>query len=543
MKGAVFNKKHLAMIGFSFLLVASLTLSFVPPQQQVAAESSDYKLVGYYTAWSPPTNLDPKKLTHINYAFADICWEGEQGAHNDTTPCDEEDGTVVLGDPEADPANLEKLKQLKTENPELKTLVSIGGWSWSKNIALAAATEETRQVFAESAVDYVQTYGMDGVDLDWEFPGAPGAEGNHILDDDPENHVLLLQAIRDALDEAGKEDGKEYLLTIASSVSFAYLDSNGPKFPEIADIVDFINIMAYDFNGAWATTSAHNAPLYEDSNATEAGVHPYNIEAAVQRHLDEGVPADQLVLGLPFYGRSWGGCNEETNGEMVDNGGYQPCSGAGGGNAEPGVYDYGYIQENFIDKGGYKRYWNDEARVPYLYNEEKGEIISYDDPHSLYEKAEFIKNQGLAGGMIWELSQDADNSILLSSISSALGLSEFSPPSVPEPEDPEDPKDDGDDNGEDNGEDNDEDDGEDDENGKDNGDNDGNGGNGDDEDNGDNGDGVDDDKTPPEEDEGNDQGGEKLPETATNSFNFLLIGGVLLLIGIGVYVYQRRRLN
>lgn len=390
-------KGRVAILCFSLLLVSSVLLLHFPKNNSVQAQE-DFKVVGYYTSWGPPANLNPNNLTHINFAFADVCWDGEHGnpevwvpeGERNTWPCTDlqgnegevPNGSVVLGDPESDIRALQTLRELKQVNPDLKTLVSIGGWSWSYNISLAARTDESRKAFAESAVAYVREFGMDGVDLDWEYPVEGGMWNNHRDPSDKENHTLLLKEIRHALNNAEAEDGKEYLLTIASSVSFSYPTNN--ELDKISEIVDFINIMAYDFNGTWTPMSAHNAPLYEDPQAVDADVHPYHIDQAINGHLNAGVPANKLVMGLPFYGRSWGNCNQESTGEMTTiNGGYQLCDGNGDGDLEPGVYSYEYIRGNLVNKNGFKYYWNNNAKVPYLYNDEIGEFITFDNVESI----------------------------------------------------------------------------------------------------------------------------------------------------------------
>src|SRR5690606_5237731 len=113
----------------------------------------------------------------------------------------------------------------------------------------------------------------------------------------------------------------------ASSVGFSYLENT--ELDKISEIVDYINIMTYDFNGSWSPITGHNAPLFEDPKALENDVHPHNVAVAVKGHLEHGVPKRKLVLGIPFYGRSWGNCNPDTEGKMTENGGYQPCSGNG----------------------------------------------------------------------------------------------------------------------------------------------------------------------------------------------------------------------
>src|SRR5699024_5327543 len=145
-------------------------------------------------------------------------------------------GQIVLGDPWADVnkhfdgqddkkwkecqngecGNFEELRKLKEENPNLSTLLSVGGWSCTHKFSDLAADPEARETFAQSAVDIIHTYGFDGIDVDWEYPVGGGLEGNDVSDADKHNMTLLLKDIREALDEAGEEDGEHYLLTIAT---------------------------------------------------------------------------------------------------------------------------------------------------------------------------------------------------------------------------------------------------------------------------------------------------------------------------------------
>ncbi|WP_208589753.1 glycoside hydrolase family 18 protein [Gracilibacillus suaedae] len=420
------------------IVIVAVGLLFLATEEMTASESEDdYRVVGYYTQWSTygrdyqAVDIDASKLTHIVYAFADYCWEGE--GHADTTDCEGvTNGTVVSADPWADYqnpnvlglteeeledwdrdfyGNLGGLAILKDENPGLRTLLSIGGWTFSKNFSHIAASEDTRETFAKSAVAFMRKYEMDGVDIDWEYPVSGGQEGNVHRPEDKENHTLLLQTIRDQLDKAEEEDGKEYELAIASSANPSYLENN--EMEKIAEIVDFIDIMTYDFNGSWQSTSAHNAPLFADPTAMDAGVPDtdvFNVDTAIEGHLNAGVPANKLVMGLPFYGRSWAGCD---NAENSPNGGYyQNCQGAGDGTWEQGVYDYDDIMANKLTDEQYTAYWNDISKVPYLFNEETGEFITYDDERSIADKIAYLENRQLGGAMIWELSADRESRLL-----------------------------------------------------------------------------------------------------------------------------------
>ncbi len=427
---------------FIFFIFGLLVFTSMPTQNSFiqAAETNDYKIIGYYPSWAAygrdyqVWDMDASKVSHINYAFADICWDGRHGNPDPAGPnpqtwaCQDENGnmdapngTIVMGDPWIDAqktnpgdnwddplkGNFKQLIKLKEQNPHLKTLISIGGWTWSNRFSDVAADPVTREQFANSAVDFIRNYGFDGVDIDWEYPVSGGLPGNSTRPEDKQNYVLLLQEVREKLDAAEAEDGTEYLLTIASGASNEYVENN--ELGQIADIVDWINIMTYDFNGGWQTQSGHNAPLYFDPAAEAAGLpkaDTFNVQSAVTRHINDGVPANKLVLGTPFYGRGWSDCDAANNGE------YQNCSPATEGTWENGTFDFSDLEDNYINKNGYQRYWNDKAKVPYLYNASNGNFITYDDEESFGYKTDFIKSEGLAGAMFWDYSGDVNQTLV-----------------------------------------------------------------------------------------------------------------------------------
>lgn len=428
---------RLMLMSMLLLIVSAFGPTTFAAASASTQQEDGYKIVGYFPSWGAygrnfnVADIDGSKLTHINYAFADICWNGIHGNPDPASPnpqtwsCQNEagqainvpNGTIVLGDPWIDAqksfpgdtwdqpirGNLNELIKLKQKYPHLKTIISVGGWSWSNRFSDVAATDATRKAFAQSAVDFIRKYQMDGVDLDWEYPVSGGLPGNSYRPEDKQNHTLLLQEVRNYLDAAEVADGKTYTLTIASSASPTYAQNN--ELDEISEIVDWINIMTYDFNGGWSNQSAHNSPLYLDNAAVAANVEnaaTFNTNSGVQGHLDAGVPAEKIVLGVPFYGRGWTGCAPGPNGD----GQYQQCTGTPAGTWEAGVFDYGDLAANYVNKNGFVRYWNDEAKVPYLYNAASGTFISYDDPQSFENKVNYIKSKGLGGAMFWELSGD-----------------------------------------------------------------------------------------------------------------------------------------
>ncbi|WP_226568589.1 glycosyl hydrolase family 18 protein [Bacillus stratosphericus] len=425
------------------------SLSFFNGESAKASSDKSYKMIGYYPSWGAygrnfqVWDMNVSKVSHINYAFADICWEGRHGNPDPIGPnpqtwsCQDENGvidvpngSIVMGDPWIDAqksnpgdtwdepirGNFKQLLKLKKNHPHLKTFISVGGWTWSNRFSDVAANPAARENFAASAVDFLRKYGFDGVDLDWEYPVSGGLPGNSTRPDDKRNYTLLLQDVREKLDVAEAKDGKKYLLTIASGASPEYVSNT--ELNKIAKTVDWINIMTYDFNGGWQNISAHNAPLFYDPKAKETGVpnaETFNIESTVKRYKEAGVKADKLVLGTPFYGRGWSGC------ESADDGEYQKCGPANEGTWEKGVFDFSDLEKNYINKNGYKKYWNDRAKVPYLYNAENGNFITYDDEKSYGYKTDFIQSNGLSGAMFWDFSGDS-NQTLLNKLAADLGF-------------------------------------------------------------------------------------------------------------------------
>ena len=289
-------------------------------------------------------------------------------------------------------------------------MISVGGWTWSSQFSTIALTDASRTKFANSAVSFIRKWGFDGVDLDWEYPVSGGLTVGR--PEDRLNYTLLLQKIREQLTAAGKLDEKVYLLTIASGASPAYLENT--QLDQISKIVDWINIMSYDFHGGWDSISGNNTPLFFDSADRSVNAATFTVDSAIKAYENAGVASSKIVLGLAFYGRGWKGCVSTNHGL------YQPCDGASiEGTWEGGVFDYMDLEANYINKNGYNRYWNDVAKVPYLYNEKKQTYISYDDPTSIDAKLDYLKSKKLGGAMIWELSSDK-NSVLLDRVSEMI---------------------------------------------------------------------------------------------------------------------------
>jgi GH18 family chitinase len=398
-------RKALTFIGFTIMLVISACgPSQIATPNPVSVPDGKY-VIGYYPSWAAERNVFVKdipahRLTHINYAFSNLSESGEcvlgDAAADIERVYSAEESINERKDPRSASyhGNFNQLLELKHRYPDLKILISIGGWTWSGNFSSATRDESSRQRFATSCIDlYLKQYRgvFDGLDIDWEYPVSGGLTIGK--PEDKGNFTLLLTETRRQLDELGKADGRQYFLTIAAPIGPGNI--RNLELSAIASTVDWINLMGYDFHGAWDTSTNFNAPLYR--TPTDPADASLNIDAAVQAYLSDGVPAGKLVLGIPFYGHGWSGIPETGNGL------YQTASGIAPGTWEAGSYDYKDIAVNYLPK--YKRYWNADAYVPWLYDATSKIFISYDDPQSLEGKAAYARDKGLAGVMVWEISQ------------------------------------------------------------------------------------------------------------------------------------------
>lgn len=293
-------------------------------------------VVAYVTSWSE-IMPDPMYMTHINYAFGHV---------NETF------NGVRVDNPE----RLKQIVALKKQVPNLKVLVSIGGWGSGRFSEMAADTQN-RKSFAKDCKRIIKEYNLDGIDIDWEYPTSSAA-GISSSPDDTRNFTLLMQDIRKAI-------GKKKLLTFASVATAKYVD-----FPSILPYIDFVNTMTYDM----ANAPKHHSALFQSEICGNTSG-----EESIQAHLDAGVPADKLVMGMPFYGR-------------------------GGGEGFPRFRDLnkvGYPKE-------YTEKWDEIGKVPYLVDKDGRMVLGFENVRSLRIKCQYILEKGLKGGMYWEYSDDTE---------------------------------------------------------------------------------------------------------------------------------------
>lgn len=334
--------------GKFFLIFSSLFLTLSCSKSNDTASNADEPkqekvIVAYVTSWSDIIP-NPDHVTHINYAFGHVT--------------DEFNGLRI-----DNPQRLHKIAALKTKAPKLKVLLSVGGWC-SGNFSEMAASKENRLAFAQDCRKAVETYNLDGIDIDWEYPTS-SESGISSSPDDTKNFTLLMNDIRDAI-------GSDKLLTLASVASGKYID-----FAAIRDVVDFVNIMTYDI----ARPPYHHASLYR-SELTN-GV---SCSEAVDAHIKADMPANKLVLGIPFYGHGIAAISD--------------------------FIDY----KDIIRLEGYTEQWDDTAKVPYLTDRQGKMVCTFENARSIAEKCAFANEQDLKGAMYWDYSLDDSESTLRNAV-------------------------------------------------------------------------------------------------------------------------------
>ncbi|HZK34795.1 MAG TPA: glycoside hydrolase family 18 protein [Bacillota bacterium] len=332
-----------------------------------AQEESKKYLLAYLADWTDwnVDMLDVCKLTHLNYAFATI-----------------KNGRVTTQHLK----KLGRLQKLKLKNPNLKILISIGGWG-ADGFSDAALGLESRKLFTETATNIVREYKLDGIDLDWEYPCRDFA-GIKARPEDKGNYTLMVRSLRKGLDDLSREKNKPYLLTMAAGASKLFADDL--ELEQLIQLLDFINIMTYDFHTGTNITG-HHTNLYEFNEGKS-----FSASKAIDTFIKAGVPPHKLVLGAAFYGRGWSGLDS----------GSHPI----GQSSQPSVsFTYADCKKAIEDKR-LKRYWDRTACAPYLWDGDT--FVGYDDPKSLLHKVSYVLEKELAGIMFWEWSQDVDNELL-----------------------------------------------------------------------------------------------------------------------------------
>lgn len=373
----------------------------------VSTESTDSskKIISYIRTWPLGSTIEDQKnfhfwkaddiqgdkLTTLNIAFAHIKNGTDLYIADEVAGVDDSPHFTNL---------FEEIAKLQEKYPKLRINLCIGGWG-AGGFSEMASSEKTRNEFVANVMTWVKNYKFKGIDIDWEYPVNGGWGVIKSSPQDKQNFTLLLKTLREKMDEYGKQAGIKMELSFAAAASPAYLTWIEPK--NVAVIVDYVKVMCYDYYGGWSSTTGHHANLF--ANSAKPG--DLNIDMVMKNYIKAGFPRQKLILGVPFYGRAWKGVGNKNNGLFQT---YKES-------AYPDGITYPDIVAKLTEAEGFKRYWDDQAKAPFLYN---GDIfVTFEDAQSLKEKMKYIKDQGLGGVMIWEYGHDMDT-VLLDAINESL---------------------------------------------------------------------------------------------------------------------------
>ncbi|MEZ8862213.1 glycosyl hydrolase family 18 protein [Vibrio sp. 10N.247.311.51] len=409
-------------------------------------------------------NLPADNLTHILYGFIPICGPNESvksvggNSYNALmTACQGvNDYEVVIHDPWAAfqksfpqagheysspiKGNYAMMMALKQRNPDLKIIPSIGGWTLSDPF-FDFTTKANRDTFVASVKKFLNTWKFyDGVDIDWEFPGGGGAAPDlgDPVNDGPA-YIALMAELRVMLDELEAENGRTYELTSAIGVGHDKIED--VDYGDAIQYMDYIFAMTYDFYGGWNNVLGHQTALNcgnfmrpgqcdgtgIDENGEQYTGPAYTTDNGIQLLLEQGVPANKLVVGIAMYGRGWEGVLPSSLSDPSD-----PMTGVGNGKLkgssaqgvwEDGVIDYKGIKANMLGANnqginGFEYGYDELAEAPYVWNRTSGQLITFDDDRSVKAKGAYVRSLGLAGLFSWEI--DADNGDILNAMHEGL---------------------------------------------------------------------------------------------------------------------------
>ncbi len=339
-----------------------LPLFFIAVTHLCGQSGNQHKIIAYYTGNGETIQQYPvEKLTHIIFSFLKI--------QNDTLTFHNENQRKTL----------QQLVQLKSKNPQLKIMVSIGGWGGCAPCSELFSSAAHRNTFAKTTVALFRQYNIDGIDLDWEYPVIEGYPGHKYAIADKTNFTALVKNLR-------QEMGDKFLLSFAAGGFISYLEKS-IDWNEVVPMVDFINLMTYDLVNGNSTVTGHHTQLKSYIPGQET------TETCVNWLLNKNVPADKLIIGAAFYARVWENVADRNQGLY-----------------QQGKFKYSLPYKNFStffsDSSGFIYHWDKKAKAPFQYNPQKKLFATFDDKRSIGEKSKFIRKKKLGGIMFWELSED-----------------------------------------------------------------------------------------------------------------------------------------
>lgn len=385
-KGAAISVKTLGTFSFHAFTGQAATDFQKQLKDKVAAQR---KIIGYFPEWGvydahnnfTTDKIDFSQITHLNYGFTVV-----------------RNGVVNVFDSEQGPKLMPDLAK-RTAAAGVTNMISVGGYTNSEEGVFEAATKDAAGVekLSQSIVDYMVKWGFGGVDIDWEYPDTVAEKAQF---------TSLIQSLRGKLDTLGKQNDAYYQLSAAVVANYKKIEFMNPAVT--TPLLDSVNLMAYDFHGAFDPITGHNAGLF--ANKADPQDQKFNTASVAEIYANTwSVPKSKIMVGIPFYGRAWGNvaATEKVKGlPGLFTAGSPTVHGQWDDSGQfSGTNPYSLLK-TWASNPDYTRYWDSEAKVPYLYNSKTKEFFTYDDKESVQAKVDYINQNGFGGAIIWDLSGD-----------------------------------------------------------------------------------------------------------------------------------------
>jgi chitinase len=354
------------------LLLVMISIICLHSTAQKTSGKKPIAVIAYYAGRTTMIDsFEVEKLTHLIFCF-----------------CHLKGNKLSVGNAR-DSATIQRMVALKSRNPGLKIILSLGGWGGCQTCSPVFITKKGRREFARSVRDLNNYFGTDGIDLDWEYPGIEGFPGHAYSPEDKPAFTMLVKQLRRKL-------GKKNEISFAAGGFAKFIDSS-LEWKKVMKKVDRVNLMSYDLVSGFSTVSGHHTPLYSTPHQKES------TDNGVQMMLGAGVPPNKIVIGAAFYGRLF----EVT--DTVNNGLYLPGKFAHG-------FSFSRISDSLSAANGFVQYWDSIANAPYAFNIQRRLLATYDDSVSVQLKAKYAIKNNLNGIMFWQLADDKFSGGLLNAI-------------------------------------------------------------------------------------------------------------------------------